>query len=168
MPPVLVFVSDRRQHLHMPKDCFPKLTSLMPSFGKNTTPRWSCVCRSYCTRKYPRKTCHHTASAPHSGGMDARLSKRQEKDISQVRLEETLGCWWLKHSGEAADGQSSHPGASTAQLRMQLVLDQIRKEPWEMGTLSLSSEISCDNCPAQGTFTQSLKVLKLWMGHDGT
>lgn len=43
--------------------------------------------------------------------MDAGLSKRQEKDISQVRLEETLGCWWIKHSGEAADGQSTHPGA---------------------------------------------------------
>lgn len=28
-----------------------------------------------------------------------------------MRLEETLGCWWLKHSGEAADGQSTHPDA---------------------------------------------------------
>lgn len=170
MPPVLRFVCDRRQHLHMPKDCFPKLTCLMPSFGTNTTPRWSHVHRNYCTRKYPRRTCHHIVSAPHPERTDAGLSKGQEKDK-----------WgWKRHWGAGGSNTQGKllmgkaptqmPGASTAQLRLQLVLDQIRKEHLEVGTLSLclSSELSCDNSPAQGTFTQSLKVLTLLMGHDGT
>lgn len=80
----------------------------------------------------------------------------------------------LKHSGEAAMGKAPTPVPETgsAQLRLQLVWDQIRKEanPGRRN-FALSSELSCDNSPAQGTagtFTQSLKMLTLLMGHDGT
>lgn len=65
-PPVLGFVCDGKQHLHMPNDYFPKPTCLISSFGTNTTPRWSCACRSHQQRKYPGKTCHHIVSAPYS------------------------------------------------------------------------------------------------------
>lgn len=51
--PVLGFVCNRSKHLHKPKDYFPKLTCLLSSFGKNTTPRWSCVWRSHWQKKYP-------------------------------------------------------------------------------------------------------------------
>lgn len=51
--PVWGFVCSRSKHLHRPKDYFPKLTCLLSSFGKNTTPRWSCVWRSHWQKKYP-------------------------------------------------------------------------------------------------------------------
>lgn len=143
----------------MPKDSFPKLTCLMPSFGKNTTPRWSWVCRSYCTRKYPRKTCHHILLTIQRGCLQDFL-RDKKRTYPQVRLADTLGCWWLKPQGKPP---TRVPQACTAQLRLQLVLDQIRKEA-NPGRWNLV----CDNCPAQcRDIHMSLKVLTLLLGHDG-
>lgn len=67
-------------------------------------------------------------SAPCSERMDTGLSERQEKDIATSETGRDTGM--LKHSGEAAMGKAptSVPGAGSAQLRLQLVWDQIRKE----------------------------------------
>lgn len=125
----------RRQHLHMPKARFPKLTCLMPSFGKNTTTRWSQVCRSYCTRKYPRKTCHHILLPIHRGCLQDFL-RDKKRTYPQVRLADILRCWWLKPSGQAAHGQSTHPGARGQHCPAQAAAgagpDKERGKPWEV------------------------------------
>lgn len=135
VPPGLGFVCDRRQHLHMPKARFPKLTCLMPSFVEKTTPRWNQVFRSYCTKKCPRKTCHHILLTIHRGCLQDFL-RDKKRTYPQVRLADILRCWWLKPSGQAAHGQSTHPGARGQHCPAQAAAgagpDKERGKPWEV------------------------------------